>query len=147
MTRARFPHLLPADCDLWERFLDENPKRFSHIDYDVRVGFGRDPGHSFDSNLRQMAIDLSQRRIDAVGHSDGVLHIIEIATVPGLRALGQLIAYPTLYQQTFSPTQSLVPLLIAEVLQADIRPVLIANHLMYELYPPPIGHNDRPKDG
>ena len=71
----------------------------------------------------------------------------DIATVPGLRALGQLIAYPILYQQTFSPNQMLVPLLIAEVLQADIRPVLISEHLTYELYPPPIGQIGSPKDG
>lgn len=138
MARARFPHLLPDDAALWQRFLDKNPTRFNRIDYDVRVGTGRDPGNEYPENIRKMALDLSLRRIDAVGHTKHGLYIIEISTTPGLKAIGQLIAYPTLYRTTFRPDAPLFPLLVAAVLQSDIRPVLRQHGLTYELYPAPI---------
>lgn len=137
MPRAKYPHLLPLDCELWDRFLLANPERFPLIDYDVNVGQGRDPGPAYDPAIRKMGLDLSQRRIDAVGHTPDALYIIEITDTAGLKAIGQLIAYPTLYAETYAPRKPLLPLLVASRLQADIEPVLARNAIPWELYPSP----------
>lgn len=135
MAHSKYPHLLPADIALWDRFLTANPNRFEELYYDIRVGDGRDPGQDYAPNIRRMAIDLSQRRIDAIGITPDEIYIIEISTRPGLKALGQLMAYPTLYAQKYPTNKALRPLLVCEDLEADIRPVLLKLSIPYELYP------------
>jgi len=115
----RMPHLLQADAELFSDFLRAHPNRYTHLDYDIRVGLGRDPGDTFPRHMRNMGIHLSQRRIDAVGFRPGIIDIIEVTLSAGLKALGQLTAYPLLYQQSFFPTQALQPVLVARQFSTD----------------------------
>lgn len=133
LKNRRFPHLLPPSIAVWERWLEQNPKRFDTIDYDVRVGVGRDPGADFPENIRQDAIDLSMRRIDAVGHSPTAITIIEITEAIGLKALGQIQAYPTLYAQTFQPTLPLKTLIVGNSLESDVLPALTKLQIPFEI--------------
>ncbi len=121
-----FPHLLPVDILVWERFLDQFGKAYSKFDYDVRVGDGRDPGDIVPDPIRAMAVKLSQRRIDAVGHTPDRLDVIEITTDAGLTAIGQLEAYPRLYQAKFHPTTPIRPVLVCESIQTDLESTLDA---------------------
>lgn len=116
---ARFPHLLQKDIDVWKRFLADPPRRYTSFEYDVRVGTGRDPGSEYSDEIRRMAIGLSQRRIDAVGHTADTLDIIEITTAAGLHAIGQLTAYPILYRLTYVTPLPLIPVLVCESIQTD----------------------------
>lgn len=120
-----YPHLLDDDIDLWVEYLNSIAPKYSTIDYDVRVGGGRDPGPKHSPNIRQMAIDLSQRRIDAVGHLTDAIHIIEITRHAGLKALGQLTVYPALYTETFHPTKQLVTVLLCREVGTDVLPSFI----------------------
>lgn len=133
----RFPHLLKDDVALWERFLASPNHIYSSFEYDIRVGEGRDPGPDYDRNIRKMALDLSQRRIDAIGRTREGITIIEISTSAGLTQVGQLLAYPSLYRQTFSYTGKISRLLVAQTLQTDIEPVLIAEQIPFVLLPLP----------
>lgn len=126
-----YPHLLQKDIELWERYLELNPDRHDYYEYDVRVGEGRDPGEKHPKAIRSMAIDLSTRRIDAVGHSSSHLEIIEITCSAGFRAIGQVLAYPLLYAETFRPNLPIKSLLVAESIQTDIRPVLDKLGILY----------------
>lgn len=130
-----YPHLLQPDIELWERFLDANPDKFSHYDYDVRVGLGRDPGAASPENIRRMSIDLSQRRIDAIGYTDSHLTIIEITLSAGLRAIGQLLAYPLLYREAYKPTLPIKLLLVASQIQTDMQSVFDHQKIPYLTYP------------
>ena len=121
--RRRFPHILKPDVPVWQRFLAAYQHRYTHIDYDVRVGRGRHPGDEFQPATIDLAIQLSMRRIDAVGHSPTRLDIIEVTTDAGLTALGQCLAYPILYRQTYAPTIEIRPLLVAARFQPDIQQV------------------------
>jgi len=136
MPRAKFPHLLSQDIIVWERFLVTHGRDYDRLEYDIRVGIGRDPGAEFPENTRTMAIDLSMRRIDAVGIRTDRLDIIEITTIAGIHAIGQLFAYPCLYRETFKPDLPLHPILVASELGPDILPVLLAHDLDYRLFPP-----------
>ena len=126
-----FPHLLPDDIKVWKRFLSLFGQEYSHFDYDVRVGYGRDPGSTFSVKIRQMGIDLSQRRIDAVGHRPDRLDIIEITHSAGLTAVGQLLSYPILYGHMFNPSLPLVPILVCSEIQTDIENPLTDLHIPY----------------
>lgn len=116
----KYPHLLPDDVVVWEQFLKAHPNLFHTLDYDVRIGVGRPRPDLPDANLRKMATDLSQRRIDVVGHQDEIRTIIEITHSAGLKALGQLHAYPILYAQTYPGQYRLRTLLVAGALQSDM---------------------------
>jgi hypothetical protein len=122
----RYPHLLPDDVAIWEHFLTAHPKAFDTYDYDVRVGEGRPLPNLPTPQLRKMAVDLSQRRIDAIGHSANTRTVIEITVSAGLKALGQLEAYPILYRLTYPGDYNLEILLVAASIQSDTLPVLHA---------------------
>lgn len=126
-----FPHLLKPDVQVWKRFLEAFRDNYTHFDYDVRVGYGRDPGDGFPPNIRQMGIDLSQRRIDAIGHRSDRIDIIEITHSAGLKAIGQLLAYPVLYGHMFKPSLPLIPLLVCADIQTDIKQPLTDLHIPF----------------
>lgn len=126
MARNRlYPHLLSKDISVWERYLFLFANQFTSIEYDVRVGKGRPADPGMPPNIRKMAMDLSQRRIDAVGFTEDKIYIIEITTRASTKAIGQLMMYPTLYQQTFRPALPLHPLLVCSSLESDVMPVLL----------------------
>ena len=134
MSRNRkYPHLLPQDIVVWERFLSIFGHEYVHFDYDVRVGDGRPADPNLPANIRQMAIDLSQRRIDAVGFKDHAIDIIELTTLASTMAIGQLIMYPVLYAQRFPTALLLRPLLVCETLESDVLPVLMEKGLAHAL--------------
>jgi len=133
----RYPHLLPIDAEVWRAHHLTLGDKYYQIDYDVRVGQGRDPGEAFSVKIRNMALALSCRRVDVVGHSATSIDIIEVTHSAGLKALGQLIAYPILYSQTYPTTRAIRPILVAGEIQTDILPVLIRLRIEYYIYPPP----------
>jgi hypothetical protein len=134
-----FPHLLKPDIEVWQRFLDAHQSEYDYFDYDVRVGIGQDPGDRLPENLRQMGIELSKRRIDAIGYTANTITIIEITRDAGLTSIGQLTAYPVLYRQTFPTTRKILPLLVAETLKPDVQPALEAAQIPWLLFPAPTG--------
>lgn len=133
----RYPHLLPKDALLWQRFIDSQHNNFLHFDYDVRVGPRVDPGDDYPKHLRDMWGDLTQRRIDAVGHKKDSITIIEISLEAGLTQIGQLEVYPILYAQSYPGTPPISVLLIAETLQTGIIECIQHKSLPYFLLPPP----------
>jgi len=132
-----YPHLLQPDIELWERFLKLHESEYKYFDYDVRIGKGRPAEDLHNDNIKKMALDLSMRRIDAIGYKSNEIQIIEITCFGDLKALGQLQTYPQLYKETFSPVMPVTTLLLAERLGADIEQVLIENKYNYMLIPKP----------
>ena len=125
LNNNRFTHLLPADVEVWKKFLDSPANIYTNFDYDVRVGDGRDPGPGFTEEIRRLGVLLSQRRIDAIGHHPTHIAIIEITRVAGFKALGQLTAYPLLYTMKYKPDLPLKSILVAQEVQTD---ALVAFH-------------------
>jgi hypothetical protein len=133
----KYPHLLPADAALWDQFITANQSFASSLEYDIHVGQGRDPGDQFDPTIRNTAILLSQRRIDVVATHPAHIDIIEVSTTAGLTQVGQLMTYPLLYQQTYSPTLPLRPLLICRQFQTDAQPAFNEHQIPYIIVPFP----------
>ena len=124
---VKYPHLLASDIPIWERFIDLHGPKFDGFDYDVHVGKGIEPPADVPPNIRNMAIHLTQKRIDAVGHQPGKLWLIEVKERPGVGAVGQIISYITLYRRQFNPQLKLIPAIVADIIEPDIRTVL-ADH-------------------
>lgn len=135
MPSSKFTHLLPADAELMAAFLELYPDRYLTIDYDVKVGIGRDPGANYSDQIRKMAIHLSQRRIDAVGTAANFIELIEITVSAGLTALGQLQAYPLLYLQTYMTALPAIPLLLTYGFQSDMEQVYREHAIPFIIIP------------
>ena len=134
-TKNRYyPHLLQESIDLWELFLAEHKTEYLGFDYDVRVGVGRDPGDKYRPNIRQMAVDLSQRRIDVIGHRRDRLDIIEITPYAGIKAMGQLAVYPILFHNTFPQSKRIQPVLITSDISPDIVDHIAAQQIIVYTY-------------
>lgn len=127
----KFAHLLPIDVEVWIRFLNQFGDHYELFEYDIRVGLGRDPGSDYEKNIRQMALDLSLRRIDCVAHTPTEITVIEITHSAGFKALGQITGYPILYALTFSPLLPIKPLLVCGELQSDIKPLIESLNIPY----------------
>ncbi|MFY9259915.1 MAG: hypothetical protein WAO71_05325 [Gallionella sp.] len=82
-----------------------------------------------------MAIDLSMRRIDAVGYTSSSIHIIEITQVAGLKALGQLTAYPTLFALKYPTNLPIIALLVAERFESDAEEPFRRSGIPFRLLP------------
>lgn len=133
----RYTHLLQPDADLFALYLAQMQEPYSAMDFDVRVGVGRDPGPAFTPKIRDMALHLSRRRIDVVGFHGDHIDIIEVTHSAGLTALGQLLTYPALYMQTYMPVLPLVPVLVTYGFQPDVEDRYIANHIEFHILPRP----------
>lgn len=132
-----YPHLLPYDIPVWERYLASHGDQYIKIEYDVRVGEGSRPPRDLPDNIRQMWVDLSKKRIDAVAWRLDKIVLIEITRRAGMKAIGQLRTYPILYNLTYKPFLPAEPLLVAEQLLPDIKPALAENNIPYILLPGP----------
>ena len=133
----RYTHLPKQDHPVWERFLNSPANIYTHFEYDVHVGDGRDPGQIHTDDIRKLAVMLSQRRIDAIGYHKDHLGLFEVTRTAGLKALGQLIAYPVLYQLKYNPELAIKPILIAEDMQTDKLDSFNQNRITVMLYGTP----------
>lgn len=122
---------MASDVPIWDRFLDRYSSDFIGFDYDVRVGEGIDPPEGTAPNIRKMALDLTRKRIDAVGYQLGKIWIIEVKQRPGVGAVGQILTYVTLYFRQFNPTKTLIPAIVADIVEPDIRYVLSKNNVLW----------------
>ena len=120
LENRQFPHLLPDDIQVWKRFLAKFGHLYTHFDYDVRVGKGRFAPEGSHRVIKKMAIDLSKRRIDAVGWRDDKSTIIELTTGIGFTAIGQIQIYWRLYTDTFGLAHMPSQLLVGSRLEDDI---------------------------
>ena len=116
-----YPHLLPVDIEVWKRFLAKFGDLWLWFDYDVRVGKGRPAPEGNHRVIQKMALDLSKRRIDAVGCNPNVHTIIEITTGIGFTAIGQIQIYPKLYADAFGSPIKLRSLIVGSHLEDDIE--------------------------
>jgi len=128
--RGRYPHMLPEDKPVWDLFLDRNPNLFEKIYYDVRIG-GVMPGPEIgDEKMRLMFWQNTAKRIDAVGELKNEVWIIEVATRPGLRAMGQLLTYYPLWfedPKIIKPTKAV---LVCQSIDEDLRRALEYNGVL-----------------
>ena len=101
--RTKYPHMMPLDREVWERFLDQYASLFVGFAYDVHVGSGVNPDPEWSPSIRRDAHRLTQYRIDALGQATQGLFVIEVKPRPAIGILGQVLGYMTLFKADYKP--------------------------------------------
>lgn len=125
--RRKYPHMMPYDADIWERFIDKNPSVYEWVEYDVKVGSVPDFVTGHEDEKIQAQAPLYNKKIDVIGHVGNKIDIIELKPHGGMSALGQVRGYVTLYKRDYKPDVIPRPVLITDILTPDIE------HIAYEM--------------
>ncbi len=95
--RGRPPHMLQPDIPVWYRFLDQEGARFLALYYDSLLGGPTlSPSEMLDPMQRMFRANTA-KRTDAIAELDAEVWLIEVSDYPGMRAVGQLMTYQTLW--------------------------------------------------
>ena len=118
--RNWYPHMMPADVLIWERFISLHHAAYDWVEYDVKVGsvpdFVKDDP---DPSIKKQA-PLYERKIDVVGHLGREIDIIELKPRAGMSTLGQVKGYVALYKRDIEPSAKLNALIITDELMPDM---------------------------
>jgi hypothetical protein len=123
--RGYFPHMLPGDVELWNRFLDEHGHEYVGFRYDVHVGGAIERESKWTDKVHQMASWLVSKRIDAVGYRPGVTVIFEVKPEAGVTAVGQLVTYRMLFLEKYPVAGEVQCALVCSNILPDERRVLV----------------------
>jgi len=122
---------MPSDNAIWDRFLIAYPDYFNAVSYDVRVGEGIQPAGEIDPAISEMAVLLTQRRIDVLGERQNKLFIIEVKQDPGVSILGQLLGYETLLRLQDPRIKDTEPIAIVNRIFPDLEKILAAHNIKF----------------
>lgn len=89
--------MLPQDHACWYRFLDKYGRLFKRLWYDVWVGGPWLTPEEEKDPLKRAWQANTVKRIDALAELEDCIWIMEVATYPGQRSLGQLFDYQVLW--------------------------------------------------
>lgn len=124
LARVRYPHMIKQEVIIWKKFLKLYGYNFTKYRYDVHVGhgIGRIPGYT--TILQDMAVRLTQKRIDVVAVRGGETYIIEIKERASMAAIGQVLTYRELYEQRYGLGRISGLVIAAESVDPDIKKVI-----------------------
>ena len=124
---------MPVEVAVLREWLRIHESEYDSFDYNVRVGQGTDPGPTYDTTMRQMALAVTRKRIDAVAYKGSDVTLIEVKKRATLAAVGQVVSYKTLWNadNPLKPASRL--LLVAVTFDPDVMPVLTANAVDYAI--------------
>lgn len=131
--RGKYPHMLQEDYSIWEIFLSRHQTLFERLYYDVRVGgvWSNDPTISEKEQL--MFYNVTAKRIDVVAELKDEVWIVEVASHPGLRAMGQVMTYFTLWYKEPKIDKPAKAVLVANVVDADLMEAMRINGVLVRL--------------
>ena len=119
--RYRYPHMLPGDRAVWDRYIEQHGEYFEGFDYDVHVGEGVGEISGYPDAIKKAALVLTQKRIDAVGYRGNEVWVIEIKPHAGLSAIGQVLAYEALYNIEHEDRPVTYKAIVTDRTNADMR--------------------------
>ena len=120
IARLRYPHLGPEDAAIWSKFIQRKPNFYDLVEYDAKVGEGRDYSEHPDDQYKADMVLLSRKRIDVIGFKAGEIHIIELKPKATLSAIGQVIGLMKLYQAENQTTAKIMPVIITDEILPDM---------------------------
>lgn len=124
-----YPHLSVEDTPIWTRFLSRFADIYDAFDYDVRVGPGRLAPETFNKEDAALYRLLTQKRIDAVGHIAGDVHLFEIKPVADGLTLGQILTYRALFIATFPDERLTLTAVVCAHIDSDVIRIYAANDI------------------
>lgn len=116
-----YPHMMPEDVAIWERFIEKFPDAYDKVQYDLNVG--KIPSFITDEPeeaQRKQAI-LYQRKIDVVGFKGTDIDVVELKPRAGTSSLGQVKGYVQLYIRDVNQASRPKPVVITDVFGLDME--------------------------
>ncbi len=95
--RGSPPHMLMPDVPVWYRFLERYGEYFKRLYYDCLLGGPWLSTEQIADPFERMWRMNTAKRADAIAETETEVWIIEVASYPGLRAVGQLQVYQALW--------------------------------------------------
>jgi len=119
--RYKYPHMKPADVEIWERYIKKFPKEYISVQYDLGVGDPPpfDPMGNDGEDLNQDA--LYRLKIDVVGHTSYRTDIIEIKPKAGPSTIGQVKGYKALYIRDENPHGAVNAVIVTDKLMPNME--------------------------
>lgn len=121
--RGKPPHMLATDIPVWYRFLDRFSSSIHALYYDCLLGGPATILWDPKDPLARMWHTLNSKRADAIAQTATHAWLIEVASHPGMRALGQLLTYNALWQQDRKINLPVQMILVAQQLDPDLEPL------------------------
>lgn len=116
--------MLPSDVPLWNLFLDRYASTFQRFYYNVRVGGPDLTNVVADEAMKRQWYASTAKRIDAIGEKKNEIWIIEVATSPYLRAVGQCLSYKFLWEEDPKIKKPATMILVCYFLDSDLTRIL-----------------------
>ena len=125
--------MLAPDIPVWYRFLQEHASSFTHLYYDCLLGgpVGSPPDEQ--EPMDRMWRALTSKRADVIAETETEVWLIEVASTPGMRSLGQLLTYHSLWTEDPKISKPVRLVLVANELDPDIEPVYAPNNVFVYL--------------
>jgi hypothetical protein len=120
LWRGRYPHMMPLDRVIWDRFLVERGDRFLGVQYDVMVGEGADAPAGMSTADRNLLLALTVKRVDALLITSDSLVLVEVKPRLGMAAVGQLVAYNLLWRRRYGDTKQVFMMWVGERSEPDL---------------------------
>lgn len=119
--RGKPPHMLAPDIPVWYRFLKEWAAHFEALYYDCLLGGPEMTPEEEKDPMKRMWRSLTCKRADAIAETKNEVWIIEVSAYPGMRALGQLLTYQTLWLEDPKIDKPNKMILVADQVDRDVR--------------------------
>jgi len=127
MARPKYPHMLPIEVEIWDRFAREHAEEWDRFDYDVHVGSIPElPADTPEHTLR-LAEAVMRKRIDAVGWRGNQPYLFEVKPRAGMSALGQLLTYRTLFRRDVQRDPEPFLRVVTDSLAPDMKEIFNEN--------------------
>jgi|SRR5882724_5895548 len=133
--RHKYPGMAPREVIIFRAWLALHQSEYTKFEYNVRIGNGIDPGHSYPAIYRQQYIENTQKRIDALGWKGDAPTIIEVKDRATASSMSQILTYKALWPLTFPNTPPPRLLLVTNRVAADMPMVLAASGIDLEIVP------------
>jgi hypothetical protein len=138
--RPYYPGLLPQETRIWRRWLEDHEQDFDSFRYNVPVGPGVEIPKSLSmaddalaANYRENFKLATQQKIDVVGYRKTELYLFEVKDRAGNIALGQILAYGTLYPSTYAGQSYTELAIVARALHPGMAEVFDEHGVLYWL--------------
>ncbi len=112
--------MLTTDVPVWYRFLEKYESFFLNLYYDVLLGGPTLSAEDLLNPFQRMFRSNNSKRADAIAELSDSVWIIEVADRPGLRAVGQLQVYRSLWIEDPAILKPEKVVLVANAVDKDL---------------------------
>jgi hypothetical protein len=112
--------MLEPDIPVWWRFLETWGHEFEKLWYDCLLGGPFLTEEEETDPVKKSWRYVNSKRPDAIAELKNEVWIIEVSANPGLRAIGQLVSYQTLWQEDPKIEKIDKAVLVVETLDTDL---------------------------